>query len=339
MRGIRSKSISSEKYATYWLEFKKTQVARGDLAVATFTSYKSTVENRLIPKLGHLDLTVIRPHDIEWALTPSPKIDEDIVEAYRMWEARDQGRRYRPFGRASIQKWRAILHAIFERAVRDELVNSIPVTAAEKQRISSKEARQKGLTADQFTALLQAARGTDAERYVTLALATGARPSELLALRWSDLDLDGNTVRFNASLGRLKVDGRLERKATKTAKGRRTLPVPASALDPFRQGGDHDAYIFATGTGQPMDIRNFARRSFAPIAASAGIPEATLYTLRHAHATMLLRKGTSSTVGAARLGQTSTKLFDDVYAHSESDLQRDASDSISSLFDRVGGTA
>lgn len=332
MRGVRSRATTFEQYAKHWLAVKQAETRDGELAVATFTAYKSTVERHLIPRLGVFDLTVIRPTHIERALRyHKDPYDTDVVG---MGAALNNGTRYRPIGRASIQKFRALLHAIFQRAVRDELIVSNPVVAATKTKSHTQHAsKQTGLEPEELRALIDASRGTSAEPYIVLGLATGARPSELLALRWADIDFEGATVRIDASLGRLKVGGPLVRKATKTRSSRRTLNVPPDALAPLHDRiGKPDEFVFATSTGAPRDVRNFAQRAFAPVARLAGLPHITLYTLRHAHATALLRANVSIIVAAARLGHSSTKLLENVYAHATHDLQLDASNKLANLF-------
>lgn len=328
-QGLQSRAVTFQTYAERWLEHQKARVQQGELAVQTFTTYRNSLRH-LVGRLGRRDMTAIRPRDIELVL--------DASEVLNQWTAAvldtPEGKEPRTLGKASFQKQRAVLHNIFTRAHRDGIVTSNPVALAAKQRASQSETKQKGLTADQVQALIQAARGTKAEAFITLALATGARPSELLALTWSDIDFQESTVRLNASLGRLSIDGPLTRKALKTSKSRRTLPVASSALDPLRDRiGEPDAFVFATNSGAPIDIRDFARREFAPVVEAAGLTGVTLYTLRHAHATMLMRAGVAPVVAAARLGHSSTKLILDVYSHAESDLQKDAADRIAGVFD------
>jgi len=90
--------------------------------------------------------------------------------------------------------------------------------------------------------------------YVALMLDTGARPSEILALRWSDLSFAKSTMRLEASIGALRLDASIARKAMKTKSSTRTIPVNPRALAPLqaRRGEAHDgALVFATSNGRP----------------------------------------------------------------------------------------
>ncbi len=267
------RDMTYERLALVWLRDKKQSVAAGELAVAKFEIYRRTTLNHLIPRLGTLCVEDVKPIHIAAGLSTDVKTK-------------------RKLGRASVQKFRSVLHNQFEQAVRHELIVRNQVASTDRMGSSTAEVRQRGLTGDEFSALLKAAKGTDEEGYVVLALMTGARPSELLALQYGDLDFKKNTVRFTASLGRVKIGGPTVRKAMKTSKSERTLSVPPQALDAFREKkGKPDAFLFATSTGNPVNIRTFAQRVFGPFVTSAGMPSLTLYSLRHAHATTPLRNG------------------------------------------------
>jgi len=159
--------------------------------------------------------------------------------------------------------------------------------------------------------------------YVVLMLDSGARPSEVLALRWCDLDFEAKTIRLVASVGQPKLDAPLARKVMKTKSARRTIPVNPRALAPLqeRRGDVHDeALVFATSNGRPQDHRNVSHRWLAPIASAAGLPRVNLYDLRHTHATRLMEKGVPIFNAAKRLG-TSMKMLESVYAHATDELQ------------------
>jgi integrase len=104
---------------------------------------------------------------------------------------------------------------------------------------------------------------------VVLAQATGLRQSELLGVRWSDLDLEARVLRFRVQYGR---DGVL--RAPKTSAGVRVLPLPKFAVAALREhrecqrqeraeAGEWDDswdVVIATRNGRPVNHAN-ARRS------------------------------------------------------------------------------
>ncbi len=239
-------------------------------------------------------------------------------------------------GAATLQQMRARLHSIFTLALRDRLVTVNPVSAVQRATKSRKPRKDQGLSDDQVRALLDAARGTRAEAYIVLALGTGARPSEIAALRWRDIDFERNRVRIEATLGKLAVGGPLVRTVPKTTAPRRTVPVEPDVLNPLLQKmrGEPrpDTLIFKTYSGEPMSRWHIAKFVVAPIAKAAGLPTVTPYTFRHAFTTMLARRGVPPTVVAALLGHTTTRMVLDVYTHSTSEMEVEAVGRLKGMF-------
>lgn len=159
------------------------------------------------------------------------------------------------------------------------------------------------------------------------ALGTGARQGELLALRWSDVDLDAPRITIRGSLQR-GADGRLEIAETKTHRSRRPLVPPALVVDALREhrvrqlrekllaGSRWDGsldLVFPNSIGRPSDAPVVTRRLQA-ICKQAGLPRVTFHSLRHSAATFLLGSGTPARIVADVLGHSTTRLLD-VYAH------------------------
>src|SRR5262249_4993649 len=90
------------------------------------------------------------------------------------------------------------------------------------------------LSPDEISVVLESLRGKPAYPIVALALGTGLRRSEALALRWSDIDLDGGTLRVEQALEQTKRGG-LVFKAPKTRHGRRTVTLAPSTVAVLRE--------------------------------------------------------------------------------------------------------
>jgi integrase len=114
-----------------------------------------------------------------------------------------------------------ILLAILETALRDGALGRNPVAAVKRPRVTRHEASY--LTPDQVRAVLSAAGGTRYAPLFTLLVNTGLRRGEALALQWSDVDLEGGTLRVRGTLAR--VNGKLEVTEPKTAKSQRAVPL------------------------------------------------------------------------------------------------------------------
>jgi integrase len=171
-----------------------------------------------------------------------------------------------------------------------------------------------------------------------LALATGARRGELLALRWSDIDLAEGVVRIRAALA-TGPDGELVRKTTKGRQARvitigRTAVVElktwravarkqALALG-VRLVDAHPVFPCPTDPRDPW-APDRVTRTWNRHQAAAGLA-LRFHDLRHRHATTLLEAGVPVHVVSARLGHASAKMTLDTYAHALPGGDRAAAD-------------
>lgn len=189
-----------------------------------------------------------------------------------------------------------------------------------------KRDRAKGapaLTDDQFVGLVAKLRASaecqerDMADPIVMLMATGLRRSELLALRWTD---------YNAAMGEIAVTGKVVRvtgeglkrySATKTAAGRRTLPLPQFARDMLTQRRKLDyvgeqKMIFPSAAGTWRDPSNFGR-DWRRVRDMLGLPDVTSHSFRKTLATFIDDEGLSARVGADQLGHAKVSMTQDVY--------------------------
>lgn len=192
------------------------------------------------------------------------------------------------------------------------------------------------LDAAQARALIEAAKGNRLGALYALALASGAREGELLALRWSDVDWGRSSVRISRTL--LRVTGALLFAEPKTASSRRTVPVGASTIEALRRhritqtqerlragtAWEDLDLVFATELGTPIDAGNLLRRTHYPLLERAGLPRLRFHDLRHTAATLLLEAGAHPRVVAERLGHASPSLVMNIYGHVTERMQTEA---------------
>jgi integrase len=198
------------------------------------------------------------------------------------------------------------------------------------------------LDARQAGELLRASRSHRLAAIFDFWLDTGARPGEVYALHWPDVDFAGGTVFIHQGLEDLRGKTRL--KETKTSKSRRRIRMArrtVMALEEHRErmraeGRDLEkGPVFCDTQGGTLSQSSFLRRVFRPILKTAGLPPIRPYDLRHTSATLLLSRDVNIRVVSERLGHESIELTLSTYAHALPDMQQRAADTIDGLFGEI----
>ena len=288
-------STTTGEYLTRWL----SDSVRGTVQGSTYRSYGRVVDGHLVPGVGRVKLAKLRP--------------DHIRRLYR--SMLDAGKATR-----TVQYAHTLLKRALAQAVMDGL---IPRNAAEAVRPPKlKRDEIQPLNADQVRALLDASDERSCALY-TVAVRTGMRPGEILALRWSDVDLEAGTVQINRALS----EG--EFSTPKTPRSRRRIslsPATVATLKAHRKRQleecmakaglweDH-GLVFPSSVGTPKSQRNL-NREFKNAAKRAGLPDHfKLYDLRHTCATLLLSRNVHPKYVQELLGHASIALTLDTYSH------------------------
>jgi len=202
------------------------------------------------------------------------------------------------------------------------------------------------LTLEEARRLVEAARGDRLEALWLLVLTLGLRKGVALALQWHCIDLDAATVRIESSLDRVAGAG-LVRSDPKTERSRRTVNLPAVAVDALRTHRSHqaaerlaagpswtdDGWVFATDRGTAIDPRNVTRR-FHLLCDRAELPRRRFHALRHTAATLLLEQGVPLDLIGDTLGHASYAFTKDVYAHATPNRRQEAAVAMDSILGR-----
>jgi integrase len=302
----------------------------------TYRGYEHMVRKHLIPRLGKIGLAKLAP--------------SDLMSMYAEMLAaglapRTAGHAHRILGRALREAEAA---GIIARNV-SRLVRPPRVPHKEMATLSGAQAR----------ALIHAAIGDRLHGLYAVALASGARQGELLALRWSDVDMDAGTIRITRTLvrgirvGVRSVNGVPQTESTfnepKTASSRRTIPIGRTAIDVLRvhrkaqaeerlragPAWDDGNLVFPSAVGTPLDASNL-RIDHHKLLRSAGLPRIRWHDLRHTAATLLLEAGVHPRAVADRLGHATPSLVMNTYGHVTERMQREATTAMDTI---LGGSA
>jgi integrase len=302
----RTTDAAAMTFGTYlerWLE-----AGRANAAARTQEERERLVRVHLRPRLGGLRLDRLTALHVEGLYAD---LRRDGVGPFAVRSAAD------------------LLGASLNHAVRLKLIPANPAAAVPKPRTPKREMRC--LDEPQARVVLGATDGAAVGPLVAVALATGCRQGELLALGWEDIDLAAGTLTVRRSLAQTKAGFVV--KEPKTAASRRTLSLPAFAVEVLAAlrrdrgaGGLAAAPVFCTRTGGYLckknvlrAFRGVLRKANAAIrAAGAGVPipdTLRFHDLRHSVASILLSKGHSVRAVSQRLGHANPTMTLRVYAH------------------------
>ena len=297
---------------------------------ATLENYESNVRVHIKPVLGHIPMRDLRPQHIQ-----ALYVDLLASGAVR----RDGGLSPR-----TVRLIHVILHAALRQAVREDLLVRNVADSASPPRPAHREPVPP--TPEDMEQLLVAAEGHRLFALYLLYWTTGARRGELLALRWTDVDLQQGTMRIRRQLARTRTG--LVYGEPKTPHARRAIPLADVAKEALREHQARqdaekkllgDAYadedlVFATVDGHAIDPGN-ALRTFRLLLAKAGLPPYRLHDLRHAFAALLLQRGENPKVVQALLGHSSVVTTLEIYNHLIPGLTEQAIDSLNETLSKA----
>jgi integrase len=304
-------------YLTSWLEAKK-----GTVADRTYERYSCIVKTSIIPALGRVRASALSP--------------QHLVGYYA--SSRDEESRRRPghtLSPTTIHHRHTVLKTALRQAVRDGVLSRNPADRVDPPKRGTRQLQAIDEAAAQK--LIAGFEGSNLEMLVWLALNTGARLGELLALRWSDLDTQRQVVHVSRTVVEHMTKTGSEKwfdfKEPKNGKGR-AVEIDAETVKRLRAHkraqsqqrltfgiawADHDlafpnvTNLRSVNPGEPTRPSSISR-TFRHRVEGLGLPGIRFHDLRHAHATMLLRQGFPAHLVSRRLGHSDVAITLRVYA-------------------------
>lgn len=302
--------------------------ASAKLRERTLTDYKSIIRLYLVPALGYLRI--------------------DKITAMHIQEMITQLREERKLAAPTIRKAHVVLSSALHQAVRWGMLAHNPAPSVELPRSNRGRRREqiRVLSPSDAARFLNAARGTRWGIVFVLALNSGMRPSEYLALQWKDVDWVTNQIVVRRVLYRSRNGGGWRFEEPKTFGSTRPITLPRNVMQELARHREsqarekvvfNDTYadndlVFASTNGQPLDSGNLLNRYLKPLLRACNLDTAlNLYSLRHSHATILLAADVHPKIVAERLGHASIQLTLDVYSHVIPSMQKTAADRLQEL--------
>lgn len=280
-----------------------------ELKPSTAKSYRDNIGRYLKPAIGHERLQALSPSRLS-------VVFKDLYEK--------GGKDGKPLSPRTVEFARAVLRRALQDAVLDRVIEVNPVVGTKRPRVlKPKHTTWTGAQARTFLEGLD-----ESDRWAplwTLALATGMRRGELMALRWSEVDLEAGVVHVERSVTqvnqqRVYVTPKNHERRDVTIDPRTVATLrswrKAQMAERLAWGGAYqgsDDLVFTWEDGRPV-LPDFATRTFGVLTTGLEVPRLKLHELRHTHATMLLRDGVPVHVVAKRLGHKDPSVTLNVYA-------------------------
>ena len=296
-----------------WLEDIKARVSP-----KTLERYTEIVRKNVVPKIGAVHLTKLRP--------------AQIAATYAA--AMDNGRRDGKGGlsASTVLYMHRILKQALGQAVRWELLLKNPTDAVDPPKLQ--RATMSTYDMSQTVDLLAAVAGSRLEVPILLGILCGLRRGEIAALRWRQVDLAAAQISVVESAEQT-ADG-VRYKAPKSGKAR-TVAISAAVVERLKSHRIRQAeellrfffivsdstFIYTREDGQPIQPRTLSQ-AWRQMIAGSELPRIRFHDLRHAHATHLLASGVHPKVASERLGHSKVGITLDLYSHVLPGMQADA---------------
>jgi integrase len=309
------------QFLPYWLDVK-----RPHLKVSTWMRYRVFAMNHIIPALGRVQLVKLTPQHLQHLYATKLEDGWSTTTAHHL---------------------HTVIHGALEQAWRWGLVPRNVADLVDAPRMA--KTQMHVWTPEQASSFLStvAASGDRQEALYVLALTTGMRQGELLALQWSDVLLDGNqpSVTVRRSL-EMQEHGKRQMGKPKTEAGRRRIDLSTPAVNALRThkkrqneerlamgvAWDDQGLVFCNTIGRHLEPNNIKRGSFGPLKKAAGVPDIRFHDLRHTAASVLLLEGIPAKVVSEMLGHASIGITLNTYSHVLPTMQRSAAAAMDRLF-------
>ena len=320
---VRSGKYTVAEWVRLWFE----TYSKPSIREQTAYYYNNYIEKHIVPGIGNIKLDKLTTLQIQQFYNKLKTSGR--VQRYEHIELKDKG-----LSNRFIHGIHGVLRAALDQAVKERLITSNPAEGCKLPKIEKKE--MKVLLPEQIGAYLQEANKRGLLPAYYLELTSGLRRGELLALLWTDLDVENMTISVTKQVNR--INGQLKVSQPKTSNSIRTIPIPKQAVDLLileHEKHPDSPYMFPSPkTGTMYDPDSF-RHTHEKILAAAGIEHIRFHDLRHTFATLSLQNGVDVKTLSNTLGHYSAGFTLDTYTHATQRMKREAADTIGNVIDQA----
>lgn len=290
---VEPKAVTFETWALQWLETYKKGVVKDHTYHFT---YKSNIDNYLIPYFGKAKISEIKQIDIQ---------------KYFNTIKTDKGK---PLAKSTLDKQKIILKSMFDVAIDNDLCYKNPVKNIKYQHIS--DATEKHVySKEQAEKVIEYAKEHN-RIDIVIMLETGVRRSELLGLQWNDINFEDHTMHVQRAV--VQTKGKIIIDKPKTATSDRIIPFSETLSKYLKSNITNNLYII--GTDKPQSPSTYAKqfKAFMNVMnKKTELPVLTPHELRHTYGTLLRENGVDIYTIQKVMGHSDVSVTADIYVHND----------------------
>ena len=309
----KSEKICADMPFGEWMDFWYQTYIKPGLRPATQNTYESTIYQHIIPQLGKIPLCQLTQKDLQ-------QFYAHLKKEGRLVRTEQYGK---GLSDRMVRMCHAKCRAALDQAVQENLIRTNPAVGCKLPPKRSRE--MQVLSRQELQRFLIQAKADGYFELFLLDLSTGLRRGELLALQWSDLDLDTGTLSVTKQV--YEVKGKMQLSVPKTKASIRKLVLPPAVVGVFREYRKtaKSRWLFPSpkNLDMPLTPGSMLRRLHI-ILERAGCKQIRFHDLRHTFATMALENGMDIKTLSAMLGHVSAATTLDIYTHVTGDMQSEA---------------
>ncbi len=295
-----------------WLSAHRQQIRPN-----TLDAYRSAIQRHIVPHIGAIRLQQLSPRDVN--------------RLYALLAERGS-QTGGPLAPKTVRNTHVVLLRALADAVRWELIRRNPAAAASPPSAARRPRVPEPWRPHEVRTFLESVVGDEWEALWVLAATTGMRRSEILGLRWSDVNL--TRARLSVVQTVVPVGGTPEVGAPKTKRSARQVHLDTTATAGLRARRRRlpvdlpdEALVFARSDGSPLRPGTVTNR-FQRLRQRADLRHIRFHDLRHTWATLALEAGINPKVVSEQLGHANISITLDTYSHVIPALQADAVDRV-----------
>ena len=322
--GARSEKIRADMPFGEWMDFWYQNYIKPGLRPTTQSTYESSIYLHIIPQLGKVPLCQLT--------------QKDLQQFYAYLKKEGRLVRTELYGTGLSDRMVRMCHAkcraALDQAVQENLIRTNPAAGCKLPPRRGRE--MQVLSPGELRRFLLQAKADGSFELFLLDLCTGLRRGELMALQWSDLDLDAGTLTVSKQV--YAVNGKMQLNVPKTRASVRKLVLPPAVVEVFReyQKTADSRWLFPSPVKEdaPLTPGEAARRLHG-ILERAGCKQVRFHDLRHTFATMALGSGMDVKTLSSMLGHVSAATTLDIYTHITNPMRSEAAAKIDQRIAKV----